>query len=165
MSTVDAIAGDLRRAANDAIVAGATVLGTAATAALVQTANAALGGQADSRSSAFADSFVKAFGADVAGRIATSVDDAGVRLDDATIHTRLAAFASGQAVSPIDDVTVEHTFTFALGTVATVGAEATVTLTAQCAFDPKDASPKTTTNAKVDVTLSWSSAAAPGAGA
>lgn len=157
MISVDAVAGDLRRAANDAIVAGAGALGTAAAAALVQTANGAIGGQADSQSSTFAEKFVKAFGADLAGRVARSVDDAGVKLDDATVHTQLVAFASGTVVSPIADITVEHTFTFALGTVATIDAEATVTLTAKCAFDAKDGSPATTTSAKVEVNLTWSS--------
>jgi len=70
---------------------------------------------------------------------------------------RAGRFASGKAASPIASVTVEHDFSFDLGSVAAVDVAATVTLTAQYVFAAKDASPKTTTTTKVELSLTWQS--------
>ncbi len=164
MSALDAIAADLRRTGAQAMVSGAATLGTAAAFALAEAANSAFADRATTEAGTFAEKFVTAFGTDLAGRVAQTVDTNGIPVGDATISTQLVAFASGKAASPIASVSVVHDFTFGLPSVRGVGGEAVVILTAQCAFGAKDAAPKTTTTAKIVLTFTWSSAPTDGTG-
>ena len=151
MSSVDEIAADLQRTASGAVVSGAAALGGAAALAFGQAANAV------SEAETYAGKFVTVFAENLAGRIAQTVDTNGITVGSAQIDTQLVAFASGKAASPIASVTVEHDFSFALGSVAAVDVAATVTLTAQYVFAAKDASPKTTTTTKVELSFTWQS--------
>jgi hypothetical protein len=157
MSSVDEIAADLQRTASGAVVSGAAALGGAAALAFGQAASAAFAEHAVSEAETYAGKFVTVFAENLAGRIAQTVDANGITVGSAQIDTQLVAFASGKAASPIASVTVEHDFSFALGSVAAVDVAATVTLTAQYVFAAKDASPKTTTTTKVELSLTWQS--------
>jgi hypothetical protein len=149
MSSVDEIAADLQRTASGAVVSGAAALGGAAALAFGQAASAAFAEHAVSEAETYAGKFVTVFAENLAGRIAQTVDTNGITVGSAQIDTQLVAFASGKAASPIASVTVEHDFSFDVA--------ATVTLTAQYVFAAKDASPKTTTTTKVELSFTWQS--------
>ena len=92
------------------------------------------------------------------GRIAADVDANGLEVGDARCKTHLVAFASGEAPSPIEDVSVEHAFAFELGAVASLEVGAKLTLKAACGFDAESGKPKTSTETKIKLEFGWSSA-------
>lgn len=151
----DTFAAEVRKAAATAASGAFETFGTAAVRALGEMMlPASVGGHASASGDALAQSMVAALQADLRGRIVTDVDAQGLVVGDARVATHLAEFASGAAVSPIDDVAVEHAFEITLGALE---GSATIRLKAVCAFDAKSGSPKTSTAARIALAVEWSS--------
>lgn len=158
---VDDLASGVRTAVSDAATAGLSAFGAAAALALGEVATSGfVSGHAATGGDTLAQSLVTAFAGDLRGRIAADVDANGLQVGDACVSTHLVAFASGEAASPVDGVSVEHTFAFALGAVAALDAGAKLTLKADCRLDAQNGKPKTSTQMKIKLELGWSSAPA-----
>jgi hypothetical protein len=154
----DDLASSVRNSVTEAVAAGLGAFGAAAALALGEMAkpgfvnsHAATGGDT------LAQSLVTAFAGDLRGRIAKDVDATGLQIGDARCKTHLVAFASGEAESPIDNVTVVHAFAFALGAVVALEVGARLTLKAVCGFDAQTGKPKTSTETQIKLELGWSS--------
>ena len=155
---VDDLASSVRTAITDAATVGLTAFGTATALALSDlTKSGFVSGHAAAGGDALAQSVVSAFAGDLRGHVADDVDANGLPAGDARVRTRLVAFASGEAPSPVDDVTVEHPLVFALGPVAALEVAATLTLKAVCGLDAASGKPKTSTSAKIKLEFAWSS--------
>jgi hypothetical protein len=154
----DDLAANVRKAAAGAATAAFGAFGTATAAALAEmTKSAFVGGHAATGGDALAQALGTAFGTDLRGRVVTDVDANGLNIGDAHVESHLAAFACGEAASPIDEVSAEHAFAFALGAVAALDVSATLTLKARCARDATSGGPKTSTSAHIKLALAWSS--------
>jgi hypothetical protein len=114
-------------------------------------------GHATTGGNTLAQSLVTAFAGDLRGRIAQDVDANGLQVGDARCTTHLVAFASGEAVSPVDDISVEHAFDFELGAVAALDITAKLTLKAACGFDAETGKPKTSTETRIKLEFGWCS--------
>lgn len=155
---VNDLASNVRNAVGEAATAGLGAFGAATALALAELVKPAfIGEHAKTGGDTLAQSLVTAFAADLRGRIAEDVDRNGLEVGDARVSTHLVAFASGEARSPIDDLSVEHAFTFALGAVAALEIGAKITLKAACAFDGEAGTPKTSTETKIKLEFGWSS--------
>lgn len=155
---VDDLASSVRAAVSDAATAGLSAFGAATALALGDMAKSGfVSGHAAAGGDTLAQSLVAAFATDVRGRIAADVDANGLAVGSARIRTHLAAFAEGKATSPVDDVTLEHAFAFALGPVAALEIAATLTLKAVCGLDAASGKPKTSTTTRIKLEFGWSS--------
>jgi hypothetical protein len=160
---VDDLASDVRTAVTEAATAGLAAFGAAAALALGEMAKSGfVSGHAATGGNTLAQSLVTAFAGDLRGRIARDVDANGLQVGDARCKTHLVAFASGEAVSPIEDISVEHAFAFELGAIAALEIAAKLTLKAACGFDAATGKPKTSTETKIKLEFDWSSAPAAG---
>jgi hypothetical protein len=159
---VDDLASSVRKAVTESATAGLAAFGAATALAVGEMAKSGfVSGHATAGGDTLAQSLVTAFVGDLRGRIAADVDANGMEVGDARCRTHLVAFASGEARSPVDDVSVEHAFAFALGAVAALDVEAKLTLKAVCGFDAESGKPKTSTETKIKLEFGWSSAPAP----
>ena len=160
---VDDLASDVRTAVTDAATAGLAAFGAATALALGEMAKSGfVSGHAVNGGNTLAQSLVTAFAGDLRGRIAQDVDANGLQIGDARCKTHLVAFASGEAVSPIEDVSVQHAFAFELGAIAALEIAAKLTLKAACGFDAATGKPKTSTETSIKLEFDWSSGAAAG---
>jgi len=158
---VDDLASNVRTAVAEAATAGLAAFGAATALALGEMAKSGfVSGQATTGGNTLAQSLVTAFAGDLRGRIAEDIDANGLVVGDARCKTHLVAFASGEAVSPIDDVSAQHAFAFELGAVAALEVAAKLTLKAVCGFDAQSGKPKTSTETKINLEFGWSSAPA-----
>jgi hypothetical protein len=159
---VDDLASNVRTAVTDAATAGLAAFGAATALALGEMAQSEfVSGHATTGGNALAQSLVTAFAEDLRGRIAQDVDANGLAVGDVKAKTHLVAFASGQAASPVDDVSVQHVFAFELGAIAALEVAAKLTLKAAYNFDAATGKPKTSTETKINLEFGWSSAPAP----
>ena len=157
----DDLASDVRTAVTEAATAALGAFGAATALALGEMAKSGfVSGHAVTGGNTLAQSLVTAFAGDLRGRIAEDVDANGLEVGDAHCKTHLVAFASGEAVSPVEELSVEHAFAFELGAVAALEVGAKLTLKAACGFDPKNGKPKTSTETKIKLEFGWSSAPA-----
>lgn len=155
----DDLASDVRTAVTEAATAALGAFGAATALALGEMAKSGfVSGQAVTGGNTLAQSLVTAFAGDLRGRIAEDVDANGLEVGDAHCKTHLVAFASGEAVSPVEELSVEHAFAFELGAVAALEVGAKLTLKAACGFDAKTGKPKTSTETKIKLEFGWSSA-------
>ncbi len=155
---VDDLASNVRTAVTESATAGLAAFGAATALALGEMAKSAfVSDHATTGGTTLAQSLVTAFATDLRGRIAEDVDANGLEIGDARCKTHLVAFASGEASSPIEDVSVEHAFAFALGAVAALEVGAKLTLKAACGFDAESGKPKTSTTTKIKLEFGWSS--------
>ena len=158
---VDDVASDVRTAVTEAATAGLAAFGAATALALGEMANSGfVSSHAATGGDTLAQSLVTAFAGDLCGRIAEDVDKNGLAVGDVHAKTHLVAFASGQAVSPVEDVSVQHVFAFELGAIAALEVAAKLTLKAACEFDAATGKPKTSTETKINLEFGWSSAPA-----
>ena len=163
----DRLAGDLsaeiRPAVIHAATAGLAAFGAAAALVLGEMATSNfIGGHATAGGDALARELVTAFGTDLLGYVAADVDADGLNVGGARVNTHLVAFASGEAASPVDDVSAERVFPFELGAVSALEIAATLTLKATSGFDAATRQPKKPATAtKISLELGW--AAEPGA--
>jgi hypothetical protein len=158
---VDDLASNVRTAVAEAATAGLGAFGAATALALGEMAKSAfVSGHATTGGDTLANSLMSAFAGDLRGRIAEDVDANGLEVGDARCSTHLVAFASGEAPSPVDDVSVEHAFAFVLGAVAALEVGAKLTLKAVCGFDAETGKPKTSTETRIKLEFGWSSAPA-----
>jgi hypothetical protein len=158
---VDDLASDVRTAVTEAATAGLSAFGTATALALGEMAKSGfVSGHAATGGNTLAQSLVTAFSGDLRGRIAEDVDANGLEVGDAHCKTHLVAFASGEAASPVEDVSVEHAFAFELGAIAALEVGAKLTLKAACGFDAETGKPKTSTETRIKLEFGWSSAPA-----
>jgi hypothetical protein len=156
---VDDLASSVRTAVTEAATAGLAAFGAATALAIGEMAKSGfVSNHATTGGNTLAQSLVTAFATDLRGRIAQDVDANGLEVGDARCSTHLVAFASGEARSPIDDVSVEHAFTFALGAVAALEVGAKLTLKAACGFDAETGKPKTSTETRIKLEFGWCSA-------
>ena len=159
---VDDLANNVRTAVTGAATAGLAAFGAATALAVGEMAKSGfVSGHATTGGNTLAQSLVTAFAADLRGRIAQDIDTNGLAVGDVHAKTHLVAFASGQAVSPVEAVSVQHVFAFELGAIAALDVAAKLTLKAACDFDPATAKPKTSTETKINLEFGWSSAPAP----
>jgi hypothetical protein len=157
----DDLASSVRTAVTDAATAGLAAFGAATALAIGEMAKSGfVSDHATTGGETLAQSLVTAFSGDLRGRIAADVDAQGLQIGDARCKTHLAAFAAGEAASPVDDVSVEHVFAFALGAVAALEVAAKLTLKATCGFG-ESGKPKTSTSTTIKLEFGWSSAPAP----
>jgi hypothetical protein len=157
--SADDLASSVRTAVTEAATAGLAAFGAATALALGEMARSGfISDHATTGGNTLAQSLVTAFAGDLRGRIAQDVDANGLEVGDARCKTHLVAFASGEAVSPIEDVTVEHAFAFELGAVAALQVAAKLTLKAVCGFDAQTGKPKTSTETRIKLDFGWSSA-------
>ena len=158
---VDDLASNVRTAVTEAAAAGLAAFGAATALAVAEMAKSGfVTDHATTGGNTLAQSLVTAFAEDLRGRIAEDVDKNGLAVGDVHAKTHLVAFASGQAVSPVDDVSVEHVFAFELGAIAALEVGAKLTLKAECGFDAQRGKPKTSTETKIKLEFGWSSAPA-----
>jgi hypothetical protein len=154
---VDDLAGSVRTAVAQAATNGLAAFGAAAALAVADMGKAAfVSDHATTGAQTLAQSLVTAFAGDLRGRIAADVDANGLGVGDAHCKTHLVAFASGEARAPVEDVSVEHAFAFALGAVAALEVAAKLTLKAACGFD-ENGKLKTSTTTKIKLEFAWSS--------
>ena len=155
---VDDLASSVRTAVAEAATAGLGAFGAATAHALGEmTKSAFITDRAAHGGDTLAQSLVTAFATDLRGRLVEDVDANGLEVGDMRCSTHLAAFASGEARSPIDDVSVEHAFAFALGAIAGLDVAAKLTLKAVCGFDAETGKPKTSAETKIKLEFAWSS--------
>ncbi len=156
----NAFADGVRKAATDAAMSAFAAFGTAAVRALGEMMGpASAGGFAASGGDALAQTMMTALATDLRGRIVGDVD--ADRLAGMQVATHLAAFAAGDTVTPVDDVSVEHAFDVALGAFGALEGSATIKLTAACAYDAQSDGPKTATGTKITLAAAWSSKGKP----
>jgi hypothetical protein len=154
----DDLARDVRTAVTEAATAGLAAFGAATALALGEMAKSGfVSGHATTGGNTLAQSLVTAFAGDLRGRIAEDIDANGLEVGDVRCKTHLAAFASGEAASPIEDVSVEHAFAFELGAIAALDVAAKLTLKAACCFDAATGKPKTSTETRIKLEFGWSS--------
>jgi hypothetical protein len=154
----DVVAAEIRAVTTDAatraiggFVSGAGVALGTATVAFIQA-------NASSSSDAITRGLIEGLGTSLLGDIVTDLDTKGLDVGDVHVSTHLAAFAQGvPATSPIDAVSYEHAFPFALGTIASVTSSGTLTLHASCALDAETRKLKTSASGKITLTFTWSS--------
>ena len=155
----DDLATSVRTAVIGAASAGIAAFGAAAALVLGEMATSNfINGRATAGGDALAHSLVTAFATDLVGYVAADVDADGLSVGGARVKTHLVAFASGESQSPIDDVSAERKFPFALGAVAALEVAATLTLKATCGFDAATRqSKKPETSTKISLELGWGS--------
>ena len=147
----------VRTAVIEAATKGMAAFGAAASLALGEMATSSfIGGHATAGGDALAESLRKAFATDLLGYVAADLDAEGLHAGGARVNTHLVAFASGEAESPVDDVSAERAFPFELGGVAALEVAATLTLKATSGFDAATRQPKKpATSTKISLELAW----------
>ena len=157
----DRLAADLAASVRDAVIraatAGIAAFGAAAGLVLAEMGTSRFsGGHATAGGDALAQSLRTAFATDLLGDAAPDLDADGLRVGGAHVQTHLVAFASGEATSPIDDVSAERAFPIQLGGAGGLDAEATLTIKATCGFDAASRQPKKPATAtKISLELAW----------
>ncbi|HEV2738147.1 MAG TPA: hypothetical protein VGU66_06160 [Candidatus Elarobacter sp.] len=153
----DDLAAEVRTAVMHAATAGLAAFGAAAALVLGEMATSSfVSGHATAGGDALAHELTTAFATDLLGYVAADLDADGLRVGGARVNTHLVAFASGEAASPVDDVSAERVFPFELGGVAALEIAATLTLKATSGFDATTRQPKKPqTSTKISLELGW----------
>ena len=151
------LAAEVRAAVVHAATAGLAAFGAAGALVLGEMARSKfIGGHADAGGDALAHDLVTAFGTDLLGYVAADVDANGLRMGGARVNTHLVAFATGEAMSPVDDVSAERVFPFELGAVAALEIAAALKLKVTTGFDAATRqAKKPATSTKITLELGW----------
>jgi len=153
----DDLASSVRTAVIHATTSGLAAFGAAAALVLGEmAASNVISGHATAGGDALAHELTTAFGTDLLGYVAADIDADGLHVGGARVNTHLVAFASGEAPSPVDDVSAERKFPFEFGGVAALEAAATLTLKATSGIDAATRQPKKpVTSTKISLELAW----------